>query len=142
MKPTAILATIPSDAHNWNLIYMDLFLQEQGFKVANLGPCTPIDLLLDSCDKIAPELVVISTINGHGHIEAKDIIVQFQKKGLLERSDIYLGGKLSTDPRLSYLYAIELEEMGYDKVFSDQSDLSEFSKKISKYFKAGQFVFS
>ena len=73
-KLKTLLTSTPSDSHTWNLIYMELFLQENNCQVYNLGACTPITDLYDAIYKFQPKLVVISSINGHLFQDAIEII--------------------------------------------------------------------
>ena len=64
-KDKVLLTTIPSDSHGWNLVFMQMFLQERGWPVLNLGTCVPFDMVLERCGEEEIGLVVVSTINGH-----------------------------------------------------------------------------
>src|SRR4051794_3816749 len=64
----AVIATVPSDSHMWNMVYIELLLKEHGWDVINLGACTPPDLVVDTCLAERPDMLVISSVNGHGHI--------------------------------------------------------------------------
>lgn len=132
MKPIALLTTIPSDSHNWNLIYIALFLEENGFKVINLGPSVPYDLLLDSCLQQQPDLLVVSTINGHGYIEGKELITRVRKLDCMKDKPVFIGGKLSTDENMSALYGVELEQAGYTKAYCSDQVMSDFAAQLRK----------
>lgn len=133
MNPKVILTTIPSDSHNWNLVYLQMLLEENGFDVINLGACVPYDLLVSSCIDVKPDLVVVSTINGHGFIEGKELIANIKDLPELENVDVIIGGKLSTDTNISSLYAIELENSGYSKVYCDVQNMNEFESYLKAY---------
>ncbi len=90
-----VLATVPSDAHTWNLIYLELLLQEAGFEVHNLGPCTPADLVVQAANGPDVCAVVLSTVNGHGGIEGQDFVPALYQGGL--QVPVAIGGKLGTD---------------------------------------------
>ncbi|SET96791.1 cobalamin B12-binding domain-containing protein [Hymenobacter actinosclerus] len=132
MKALALLTTVPSDAHNWNLIFMQLLLEENGFTVINLGPCVPYDLLASACLKHNPDVVVVSTINGHGFIEGKALITETRKVPGLADTPFFIGGKLSTDATLSHLYAVELELAGYRKAFNGGDGLPDFLQQLEQ----------
>jgi len=126
MKPVVLLTTVPSDAHNWNMIFMQLLLEENGFTVINLGPCVPASLMASACLEHHPDAVVVSTINGHGFIEGKELITEAKKVACVAETPFFIGGKLSTDATLSHLYALELEQAGYRKAFASGADLESF----------------
>jgi methylaspartate mutase sigma subunit len=130
MKPKIILTTIPSDAHNWNLIFMQLLLEEFGFEVLNLGPCVSFDLLENTCTSFMPDAMVVSTINGHGYIEGKCLIKHVKNLDSMTNIPVFMGGKLSTDTNLSLLYAIELEAEGFTKAYYDDNGLDDFARRL------------
>lgn len=130
MKPIALLTTIPSDSHNWNMVFIQLFLQENGFEVVNLGPSVPYDLLLDACVQHQPDLLIVSTINGHGYIEGKELIKRVRTLDIMKERPVFIGGKLSTDANMSYLYAVELEEAGYNKAYCSDQDMQHFKTQL------------
>ena len=130
MKPKAVLTTIPSDSHNWNLIFIQLFLEESGFEVINLGACVPYELLEETCRQNNPDTLVVSTINGHGFIEGKELIGRIRSLHSMANTDVFIGGKLSVDVNRSYLYALELEQAGYTKVYCDNQDFPDFEARL------------
>jgi len=132
MKPIALLTTIPSDSHNWNLVYIQLFLEEHGFTVVNMGPSVPFYLLLEKCRQLEPSVVIVSTINGHGYIEGKELIRQLKELECMKDIPVFIGGKLSTDANMSSLYAVELEEAGYRKAYDSREDMTEFSRRLEE----------
>ena len=70
----AVIATVPSDSHMWNLVYIELLLKEHGWDVNNLGACTPLELVVDTCLAERPDMLVVSSVNGHGHIGGRKLI--------------------------------------------------------------------
>ncbi|MDZ4679093.1 MAG: cobalamin-dependent protein [Saprospiraceae bacterium] len=132
MKPTALLTTIPSDSHNWNLIYMQLLLQENGFEVINLGACTTYEEVAQACCNIFPEIVVVSTVNGHGYLEGKTLIEKIRAIPEMKDIPVYIGGKLSTDKNMSYRYSVELENAGYSSVYPEARKIADFISELKK----------
>ncbi|MGW7413543.1 cobalamin-dependent protein, partial [Streptomyces sp. NPDC054863] len=55
-----LVSSVSSDSHTWNLVYLQLVLEELGHEVRNIGACVPDDLLLEECLAHRPALVVIS----------------------------------------------------------------------------------
>lgn len=138
MRPKVILTTIPSDSHTWNLIYMQLLLEENGFEVFNLGPCTSYEEVLQTCTEITPDLILVSTVNGHGYLEGKMLIEKLKQLPVIQDIPLYIGGKLSTDKNLSYLYAMELEMAGYTKVYYENEEVDDFVAQLHKIAKKVQ----
>lgn len=131
----AIIATIPSDCHSWNLLYMECFLKEQGFSVVNLGVCTPIDLLVETCNKENPNLVVISTINGHGCIEGIELIQRLQPMKEQRQMPVVIGGNLCTTPQDIARHATALQLAGFDRVYFGDDSITEFQAFLETFFK-------
>lgn len=102
-----VLATTPDDSHLWNLAGVQLELEERGFSVTNLGPCTPVALLSDTLAVIEPELLVISSINGHGGISIVQMLRDLTSILLLTETRVVAGGLLCTDQARSH----ELERL-------------------------------
>ena len=51
----AVLSSTSSDSHMWNLIFIQLVLEEHGYRVTNLGACVPVDVLADQCAAQPPD---------------------------------------------------------------------------------------
>jgi DNA-binding transcriptional MerR regulator len=58
--PLAILACAPGELHDLPLIAFGLALRAQGWRIAFLGPDTPLGTLADAAAMLAPQLVVVS----------------------------------------------------------------------------------
>ncbi|MFB6456892.1 cobalamin B12-binding domain-containing protein [Chitinophaga sp. Hz27] len=132
MKPIALLTTIPSDSHQWNLVFIRLLLEENGFEVINLGPSVPYDLLTEACIKHQPDMLIVSTINGHGYIEGKELVKRVRELDCMREKPVFIGGKLSTDVSMSYLYAVELESAGFTKAYCNDEDLQDFGQRLQQ----------
>ncbi|NQZ11150.1 MAG: cobalamin B12-binding domain-containing protein [Algicola sp.] len=127
----ALLTTIPSDSHGWNLIYMELLLKEQGYDVNNLGVCVPNDLVIDECEKNEPDLVVVSTVNGHGYMEGKQLARSLAKQKQRLGFELCIGGKLNTDPTKLAKQVENLKSSGFDGVYAGPAAVVQFIEDIS-----------
>ena len=78
----------------WNLIYLALLLEEHGHTVHNLGACTPDGRLARECRDHTPDLVVLSTVNGHGYQDGERIARMFADLPQPHRPPLVIGGKL------------------------------------------------
>lgn len=58
--PLAVLACAPGELHDLPLIAFGLALRARGWRIAYLGPDTPLDTLLDTAQELEPRLVVVS----------------------------------------------------------------------------------
>lgn len=126
----AVIATVPSDSHMWNLVYIELVLRELGWEVNNLGACTPVELVVDTCMAERPDLLVISTVNGHGHIGGRKLIGLLRGHPELERLPVVIGGKLGTLGADNAVFAEPLLSAGYSAVFTEGSALDGFTRFI------------
>jgi methylaspartate mutase sigma subunit len=125
-RPKAIVTGLPSDSHTWNLVYIQLYLEEQGYEVVNLGPCVTEDILIPHCVSQAPELIVMSTVNGHGHADGMRVIRTLRAHDELANVPAVIGGKLGVNgpQRIDELQA--LLDSGFDGVFDDSAQAGQF----------------
>lgn len=114
-----ILSSTASDSHTWNLVYLQLVLEELGHHVVNLGACVPDDLLVAECEALRPDLVVLSTVNGHGYQDGLRVISALRACPSLAGLPIIIGGKLGTSGVDEGRSALLLEA-GFDGVFVDE----------------------
>ncbi|MCI4066950.1 cobalamin-dependent protein [Micromonospora sp. R77] len=119
-----------SDSHTWNLVFLQLFLEEQGRTVVNLGPCVPEELLVRRCRTDAPDLVVISSVNGHGYADGLAAITRLRAEPDLAGLPVVIGGKLGLDGRDDADRVARLRAAGFDAVFDD-GDLLAFERFLT-----------
>jgi len=124
-----VLTSLSSDAHTWNLVYLDLLLSELGCRVTNLGPCTPDEAIVRACSATRPDLLVISSLNGHGCHDGMRLIGALRACPELVATPVVIGGKLDVaggDGRT----AARLMAAGFDAVFDDAGGLTAFRSYI------------
>jgi methylaspartate mutase sigma subunit len=119
-----LLATTPSDSHTWNLIYLKMLLEEHNHQVNLLGPCTPVDDIISGVQLNNVDIVAISSINGHGFLEAQEIPQKMCR--LPHPPPIIIGGNLITNGRLSRKQKNHLIRIGFYEVYSEGDSTSEF----------------
>jgi methylaspartate mutase sigma subunit len=117
-----LVSSLASDSHTWNLVFLQLLIEECGYDVVNLGPCVPDDLLVSECLDHAPEMVVISSVNGHGHQDGLRVIEMLRGRPELDEIPVVIGGKLGTDGAEGADRVHELIRAGFDAVFEDGRD--------------------
>ncbi|MEV0580590.1 MULTISPECIES: cobalamin B12-binding domain-containing protein [unclassified Streptomyces] len=128
---TAVVTTMVSDSHTWNLVFLQLLIEELGYEVINLGPCTPDKVLVDACRETAPDLVVVSSVNGHGHQDGLRVIEALRACGELASTPVIIGGKLGVAGQQSEAAIGALLSAGFDAVFDDASTtLTEFTRFV------------
>ncbi|MGW1049600.1 cobalamin B12-binding domain-containing protein [Streptomyces sp. NPDC002521] len=135
LRQTVVVTSMASDSHTWNLVYLQLLLEELGYDVVNLGPCVPDDLLVSRCAGIDPSFVVISSVNGHGHQDGLRVIRKLRAHPALITTPVVIGGKLGVDGR-SAARAHALRAAGFDEVFEEVGDpaaaLAGFAGSVSR----------
>ncbi|MEV4948950.1 cobalamin-dependent protein [Streptomyces sp. NPDC053755] len=112
-----LLTGTASDSHTWNLVYLRLFLEEQGHRVTGLGPCVPDDLLVAACAQPGPELVVISSVNGHGYRDGLSAVRALRAAGV--QVPVAVGGKLGVAGQADPARRDTLLAAGCTAVFDD-----------------------
>ena len=130
-KSKALLTSIPSDSHTWNLIFMQLLLEENEYEVIKLGSCTPIEDVIQAAHNHKPDLFVISTVNGHGYKEGAEFIKEIKKYDMLKNMRSVIGGKLDTNNGKDISVKEKLLELGFDRVFTDDNAINDFLKFIN-----------
>jgi methylmalonyl-CoA mutase cobalamin-binding subunit len=121
-----LITSISSDSHTWNLVFMQLLVEELGHEVYNLGSCVPIELLVSESHKHKPDMIIVSSVNGHGHIEGVEIINAIKQCDFLKNITMIIGGKLGTLGSQNAKYVNKLLEAGYDQVFDGENAVESF----------------
>jgi methylaspartate mutase sigma subunit len=125
-RPLVLLSSVSSDSHTWNLVFLQLLLEETGHDVVNLGACVPDELLLSECHEHRPDAVVLSTVNGHGHADGRRLIGRLRADETLSDLLVVIGGKLDVSGSEDTGLAAELVMAGFDAAFPDGTDLADF----------------
>lgn len=139
MRIKFVLSSVPTDSHMWNLVALQLLLEELGHEVVNLGACVPVPLLLATCRAERPDCVVLSTINGHGHVDGARVIAALRADPALAGLAVVIGGLFGmrgSDPRLCR----ELLESGFDAVFPVGANGSAAALERLQRFLESRFV--
>lgn len=121
-----VLATIPSDSHCLNLIYIEKVLKEKGFKVFNLGCCTPIQQIENTCVTVRPAFVIISTLNGHGYMESIAISETLRKNPVTSNIPLFIGGKIGVNITKAAALAKKCHDAGFTDVFYGENQWNKF----------------
>jgi methylaspartate mutase sigma subunit len=117
---SVVVTSVSSDSHTWNLVVLQLVLEELGHRVHNLGACVPDDLLVSECQRLRPDLVVVSSVNGHGYHDGMRVIRQFRAIPELRRTPVVIGGKLGIAGPGCDLSRGRLVAAGFDAVFEEE----------------------
>jgi methylaspartate mutase sigma subunit len=125
-----IVTSLSSDAHTWNLVYLQLLLEEMGCRVTNLGACTPDETIVRECATRRPDLVVISSLNGHGLQDGLRLIDAVRRCPDLVTTPVVIGGRLDVSGGNEGRTAARLLEGGFDAVFEDSAGLTTFRSLV------------
>ena len=126
-----VLTTLSSDAHTWNLAYLELLLEELGCSVTNLGACTPDETIIAACRTRRPDLLVISSLNGHGHHDGLRLIGALRAAHATADLPVVIGGKLDVTGGGGNS-AERLMAAGFDAVFEDGAGLTRFRSLVGR----------
>jgi methylaspartate mutase sigma subunit len=125
-----LVTSLASDAHTWNLVYLQLVLEELGHRVVNLGACVPDSLLVAECVRRRPDLVLVSSVNGHGFHDGLRVIGALRAR---VGTPVVIGGKLGTDGADgARTRAAQLVAAGYDAVFEDGTGMAAFRAFLAR----------
>ncbi|GHD93245.1 cobalamin B12-binding domain-containing protein [Streptomyces naganishii] len=126
-----VVSSVSSDAHMWNLVFLQLLLEEQGAEVTNLGACVPDELIVEECRRTRPDVLVISTVNGHGHLDGLRLIRRIRSEPDLADLRVVIGGKLGVRGAENIVYAEELALSGFDAVFEADGGIDGFQEFLA-----------
>lgn len=121
-----LLSTVESDSHMWNLVYMQLFMEEQGMTVDNLGCCVPAQNVVSEMARQQPDMVVVSSVNGHGYFQGMELMQTIKNTGVQGNARVVIGGKLSILESENEVISEQLQQQGYDGVFVGANAIREF----------------
>jgi methylaspartate mutase sigma subunit len=125
-KLKVVLSTVSSDSHTWNLVFMQLLLEELGHEVINLGACVPDELIIEECARHKPDMLVISSVNGHGNIDGERLIRRMRADPSTASLPAVIGGKTGTKGADNLQYNQVLLEAGFSAVFEDAAGIEPF----------------
>lgn len=115
---TVILGVARSDAHAVANHLIALRLKEAGFRVVNLGVCTPLRDFADALDAHPEaEAILIGSLNGHAYEDLSDLPA-LRAAGKLQRP-IILGGNLSVGCTKDSGERERLLRLGVDHILDD-----------------------
>src|SRR4051812_36876285 len=89
-KLRIVVTTVSSDSHTWNLVFLQLLLEEMGHDVHNLGACVPDDIVVGECRRLQPDMLVVSTVNGHGSIDGARMVRRIREAGDLKHLPVII----------------------------------------------------
>ncbi len=76
-------------------------------------------------------MVVISSVNGHGHLDGRRLIARLRAEPDLADLPVVIGGKLGTRGAEGGGHTRALVEAGFDAVFEDSVGIGEFRRYLA-----------
>jgi methylaspartate mutase sigma subunit len=132
-RAPVLVSSLSSDSHTWNLVFLQLLIEEVGHPVRNLGACVPDELLLEEAMRLRPELIVLSTVNGHGYRDGLRVAGLLRRHLCVRESILVIGGKLGVAGPLGRDQVDDLLRAGFDAVFDDGPDgVAEFGTLVAQ----------
>ncbi|MET1073695.1 MAG: cobalamin-dependent protein [Umezawaea sp.] len=127
---TVLVSGVASDPHTWNLVFLQLLLEELGHRVVNIGARVPDDLLIASCVRHRPDLVVVSSVNGRGHHDGVRVITGLRSHPDLTGIPVVIGGRLGIGGAGDARRTDDLLRAGFDAVFDDGAPIAAFREYV------------
>jgi methylaspartate mutase sigma subunit len=109
-----------------------------GHQVRNLGPCVPPEDVIAEALRSRPDLVVVSTVNGHGLRDGRLLIGQLRSCPELADLPVVIGGKLGIAGPSGQLAMARLRAAGFNAVFEDGAGTAAALSSLSQLVRAGQ----
>ncbi|GAA4526081.1 cobalamin B12-binding domain-containing protein [Amycolatopsis samaneae] len=133
-RGTVVVSGVASDSHTWNLVFLQLVIEELGYTVVNLGPCVPDEVLVERTTALLPELLVLSSVNGHGYQDGLRVVRALRAAPELVATPMVIGGKLDISAEFDPRRVAELAEAGFDAVFPDNGGgLAAFRRFVDTF---------
>jgi methylaspartate mutase sigma subunit len=121
---SVVVTSVASDSHTWNLVFLQLALEELGHRVLNLGACVPDGLVVSECLRVRPDLVVVSSVNGHGFRDGTRLIGRIRACPELATTPVVIGGKLGIAGPGGRHSRDRLRSAGFDAVFEEGAGMA------------------
>jgi methylaspartate mutase sigma subunit len=116
---SVLVTSVSSDSHTWNLVFLQLALEELGHRVRNLGACVPEEMVVAECRRARYDLVVVSSVNGHGFRDGERLIGAVRACPELAALPVVIGGKLGIGGPGGRQSRARLRSAGFDAVFEE-----------------------
>jgi methanogenic corrinoid protein MtbC1 len=95
--PRALLAAPPGELHDLGLVAFGLALRDRGWRIAFLGADTPIDTILDTAQRLRPEVVVLATLQDSRLRPHRDDLTELARDSTLVLAGAGTGAELAAE---------------------------------------------
>jgi methylmalonyl-CoA mutase cobalamin-binding subunit len=120
----------------WNLVYLQLLMEEQGIEVINLGPCVPVTETLQTLVSSQADALIISSVNGHGFWQGRALREAAVRAYGEDLPPFLIGGKLATNEADNVAIARKLRSAGFAEVFVGADAIPEFRHWLASFKRA------
>ena len=138
-KLSVILGVIGADCHAVGNKIIDHVLTEQGFKIINLGVMVSQDEFIDAAIETGASAILVSSIYGHGEIDCIGFRGRCIERGV-GNIVLYIGGNLVIGKRPFEEIEVLFKEMGFDRVFSPNTNLVDVAQFLRDDIRAAVFA--
>lgn len=133
--PRIVLGVIGADCHSVGNKILDAYFTEAGFHVVNLGVMVSQDEFLDAAVESDAGAILVSSLYGHGLIDCEGLRQKAVERGL-EQVLLYVGGNLVVGKTPYEEVERTFKALGFDRVFSPQTDLADVVKILREDLEA------
>jgi methylaspartate mutase sigma subunit len=131
MQPAVILGVAASDAHAVANQLIAHYLRAYGYRVINLGTCTPVAEFADALDEHHDTIaVIVGSLNGHAYEDLHDLAAT-RAAGRLQ-CPVIVGGNLSVGSRKDTADIKRLFNLGVDYILSDIRQLPSLLDSLAQ----------
>jgi DNA-binding transcriptional MerR regulator len=92
LGPVAVLSCLPGEQHDLGLLSFGLALRARGWRIVYLGPDSPIETVIETCDRLEPSLVVLAAVTAERLQPVRN-----QIRRLTRRHRVALGGAAASE---------------------------------------------
>ena len=130
---SVVVTSVASDSHTWNLVFLQLAIEELGHQVVNLGACVPDELVITECLRVRPDLLLVSTVNGHGLHDGKRLIGRIRACPELATTPVVIGGKLGIAGPGGRRTRDQLRSAGFDAVYEEGAGMAAVRSLVDRF---------
>lgn len=123
-KDTILIAMTESDAHVVAIRLLQLFLEENGYQVINLGACAPLREVVETAARTRPLCIVLGTQNGHALEDVATLLPLKQEYAV--SCPVLMGGNVSVGAKKSRESLDKLKAAGVTEICASFEDLLDF----------------
>ena len=128
---TIVIGVLGADPHGIANKLIEFALNDEGFRVVNLGIMTSQQEFIEAAIEAKADALFVSSINGHGEIDARDFRENCREMGL-DNILIYIGGNLVVGRQDWIEVETKFKTMGFDRVYPPGNTLQQGIADLKK----------